>query len=113
VDFVGELVAQCRPKQEIHIILNNPSAHKTQAARDFLEQHPQVRLHFTHTYSSSLNHVELWLAKIGRDVIPRGLFSSVPDLARKVRGYINAYSPDAQPFERNIQTFKLLPPHPL
>jgi hypothetical protein len=31
VDFLGEVVSQCRPKQEIHIILDNLSAHKTQA----------------------------------------------------------------------------------
>lgn len=98
VDFLGEVVARCRPKQEIHIILDNLSAHKTQAVRDFLEQHRQVRLHFTPTYSSWLNQVELWFAKIERDVIARGVFTSVPDLARKLRRYINAYSANAQPF---------------
>src|ERR1700735_3511763 len=97
VDFLGEVVSQCRPKQEIHIILDNLSAHKTQAVRDFLEAHPQVRLHFTPTYSSWLNQVELWFAKIERDVIARGVFTSVPDLARKLRRYINAYSANAQP----------------
>jgi transposase len=35
VDFLGEVVAQCRPKQEIHIILDNLSAYKTQAVRIF------------------------------------------------------------------------------
>src|ERR1700685_3796071 len=47
IDFLGEVVAQCRPRQEIHIILDNLSAHKTQAVRDFLDAHPHVRLHFT------------------------------------------------------------------
>src|ERR1700682_5470750 len=97
VDFLGEVVAQCRPKQEIHIILDNLSAHKTQAVRDFLEAHPRVRLHFTPTYSSWLNQVEIWFAKIERDVIARGVFTSVPDLARKLRRYINAYSANAHP----------------
>jgi hypothetical protein len=32
-----------------------------------------------------------------RDVIARGVFTSVPDLARKLRRYINAYSANAQP----------------
>ena len=73
------------------------SAHKTQAVRDFLEQHLHVRLHFTPTYSSWLNQVELWFAKIEREVIARGVFTSVPDLARKLRRYINAYSANAQP----------------
>src|ERR1700683_4185343 len=92
VAFLAEVVSQCRPKQEIHIILDNLSAHKTQAVRDFLEAHPQVRLHFTPTYSSWLNQVELWFAKIERDVIARGVFTPVPALARKLRRYINAYS---------------------
>jgi transposase len=65
--------------------------------RDFLDTHPKVRLHFTPTYSSWLNQVELWFAKIERDVIARGVFTSVPDLARKLRRYINAYSANAQP----------------
>ena len=60
-------------QQEIHIILDNLSAHKTQAVREFLEAHPQVRLHFTPTYSSWLNQVEIWFAKIERDVIARGV----------------------------------------
>jgi len=53
------------------------------------------RLH--ETYSSWLNQVELWFAKIERDVIARSVFTSVPDLARKLRRYINAYSANAQP----------------
>ena len=97
VDFLGEVVAQCRPNQEIHIILDNLSAHKTQTVRDFLDAHQRVRLHFTPTYSSWLNQVEIWFAKIERDVIARGVFTSVPDLARKLRRYINAYSANAQP----------------
>src|SRR6202049_2427517 len=97
VDFLGEGIAHCRPKQESHLILHNLPAHKTQAVRDFLDAHPQVRLHFTPTYSSWLNQVEIWFAKIERDVIARGVFTSVPDLARKLRRYINAYSANAQP----------------
>ena len=56
-----------------------------------------MRLHFTPTYSSWLNQVEIWFAKIERDVIARGVFTSVPDLARKLRRYINAYSANAHP----------------
>jgi transposase len=44
--------------------------------------HPNVHLHFTPTYSSWLNQVELWLAKIERDSIARDAFTSVCDLKR-------------------------------
>ena len=39
------------PKEEIHLILDNLSAHKTKLVEAFLEGHPNVTLHFTPTYS--------------------------------------------------------------
>jgi transposase len=97
VAFLEEVVSRCPRQQQIHIILDNLSAHKTHSVQDFLEQNPRVQFHFTPTYSSWLNQVELWFAKIERDVIARGIFTSVPDLARKLRRYINAYSAHARP----------------
>jgi transposase len=99
VAFLEEVVSLCPRRQEIHIILDNLAAHKTQLVRDFLARHPRVQLHFTPTYSSWLNQVELWFAKIEREVIARGIFTSVPDLARKLRRYINAYSANARPIQ--------------
>ena len=49
---------------------------------EFLQQHPRVQFHFTPTYSSWLNQVEIWFAKIEREVIARGIFTSVSDLAQ-------------------------------
>ena len=37
-----------------------------------------MRLHFTRTSSSWLNQVELWFAKIQRNVIARGVFTQWP-----------------------------------
>ena len=75
----------------------NLSAHKTQSVRDFLAANPKVRFHFTPTYSSWLNQVEIWFSKIERDVIARGVFTSVADLHRKLMKYIRAYTNSARP----------------
>src|ERR1700729_1095416 len=99
IAFLKELVALRPSRQKIHIILDNLSAHKTKQVKEFLEQNPRVCFHFTPTYSSWLNQVELWFAKIERDVIARGVFSSVSDLARKLRRYTNAYSTNAKPIQ--------------
>ena len=99
VTFLEEVVSLCPRRQEIHIILDNLAAHKTQLVREFLARHSRVQLHFTPTYSSWLNQVELWFAKIERQVIARGIFTSVPDLARKLRRYISAYSANARPIQ--------------
>jgi len=97
IAFLEGLVKRTRAK-EIHVVLDNLSAHKTKDVELFLKAHPRVRLHFTPTYSSWLNQVELWFAKIQRDVIARGVFTSVADLGRKLRHYIRAYSKSAKPF---------------
>jgi transposase len=99
VDFLGQVVGLCKPKQEIHIIIDNLSAHKTRKVDEFLTSHPAVKLHFTPTYSSWLNQVEIWFARIERDVIARGVFTSVNDLARKLMRYVRAYSQNAKPFQ--------------
>ena len=98
VAFLDEVLEQCKPDQEVHIILDNLSAHKTNKVGVFLQDHPNVKLHFTPTYSSWLNQVEIWFGRIEREVIARGVFSSVRDLARKLMRYILAYSKTARPF---------------
>jgi hypothetical protein len=41
--------------------------------------------------------VELWFAKIERDLLARDIFTSVADLARKIRQYIGRYNKAAKP----------------
>jgi transposase len=59
----------------IHIVADNLSAHKTKGVFEFLNTNPAVRLHYTPTYSSWLNQVEIWFSKIQRAVITRGIFT--------------------------------------
>src|SRR6266550_267335 len=99
-EFVGFLqtVVKTQPRRrEMHIIVDNLSAHKTQQVRTFLVAHPSVHLHYTPPYSSWLNQVELWFSKIERDVTARGIFTSVTDLRRKLMRYIKHYNKTATP----------------
>jgi transposase len=97
VAFLSELASGQPAARELHVIVDNLSAHKTEKVEHFLKEHPQVKLHFTPTYSSWLNQVELWFSKIERDVIARGVFSSVKDLAKKLMRYIRQYNRQAKP----------------
>jgi len=99
VAFLSELVSSQPKYQEIHVVVDNLSAHKTERVDLFLQLHPQVRLHFTPTYSSWLNQVELWFSKIERDIIARGVFSSVKDLAGKIMRYVRSYNRQAKPIK--------------
>lgn len=82
--FLEQVSAGCQPHQEIHLILDNLSAHKTNQVEDFLKRNANVKLHFAPTYFSWLNQVEIWFARLEREVIARGIFTSVNDLARKL-----------------------------
>ena len=97
VAFLSDLVAQQPEGQEIHVICDNLSAHKTKRVAEFLEAHPPVHMHFTPTYSSWLNQVELWFSKIERDFLYRGVFTSTKQLARGIMTYIRKYNQDPKP----------------
>lgn len=99
VAFLTSIVASQPKGKEIHVILDNLSAHKTKRVQQFLSVNPTVTLHFTPTYSSWLNQVEIWFSKIERDVIARGVFTSVADLRRKLMNYIRRYNHAPRPIK--------------
>ena len=97
VAFLADIVAHQPKGKEIHVIADNLATHKTQLVQGFLEEHPNVHMHFTPTYSSWLNQVEQWFSKVEREVIARGVFKSVADLSRKLMRYIRHYNKAAKP----------------
>ena len=111
VAFLSDTVASEPAQREIHVICDNVSSHKTQRVRDFLGEHANVHMHYTPTYSSWLNQVENWFSKIQRDVISRGVFTSVKDLNRKLMRYIreNNKNPVVIKWKYNDPTQRIRP----
>ena len=106
LSFLDRVIATQPLDREIHIICDNLSAHKTKDVRAWLDKHPTIAIHYTPTYSSWLNQVEIWFSKIQRDLITRGIFTSTTDLRRKLMAYIRLHNRNCRPFEwtyRNTQ----------
>lgn len=99
VAFLNELIATQPAGKAIHAIVDNLSAHKTKRVTEFLAANPNLSLHYTPTYSSWLNQVEIWFSKIQRDLIARGIFSSKHDLSTKIMRYIRHHNKTATPFK--------------
>ncbi len=97
--FLADLVANQPRGKEIHIIADNLLAHKTMRVEQFLVAHHRLHLHYTPTYCSWLNQVENWFARVERDVIARGVFTSVKDLARRLMRYIRHYNRAPKPIK--------------
>ena len=99
VAFLEQIVASQPAGTEIHIVADNLSAHKTRRVAAFLDARPNVHLHYTPTYSSWLNQVEIWFSRIERDVIARGVFTSKTDLKRKLMRYVQKHNASAKPIK--------------
>ena len=99
IAFMEEVLSSQPPEREVHLIVDNLSAHKTKAVAAFLAENPRVCIHYTPTYSSWLNQVEIWFSKIQRALIARGVFTSKTDLARKITRYIRLYNKNARPIK--------------
>ncbi len=101
-DFIGFLEILSKRygnRKEIHAVIDNLSTHKTEQVRKWLQGHPNWKFHFTPTYSSWLNQIEIWFSILSRQCIRRGVFHSVKHLISEIRSYIDKYNKEARPFK--------------
>ena len=97
LDFL-KLLWRKYKEQELHLIVDNFSAHKHSNVKNWLRKHPRVKLHFTSTHSSWLNQVEIWLSILARKKILRGTFGSVKELINTIIDFIEDYNKRSQVF---------------
>jgi|SRR5580692_4932977 hypothetical protein len=83
---------------EVHIIVDNYATHKHLRVRRWFATRPRFHVHYTPTYSSWLNQVEIWFNRITQQAIRRGIFSSVKDLVEKIDHYVQNSNRHARPF---------------
>ena len=99
VDFLNDVGGLCKPTQDIHVILDNLSAHKTKAVRDWLRAHPGVHLHYTPTYSSWLNQVEIYFSVVQPKVVSPNDFHTLDEVEARLLDFQQYYEQIATPFE--------------
>jgi transposase len=85
---------------EVHVILDNLSAHKAPEVREWLDDPKRTRwhLHFTPTSSSWLNLVERWFGELTDRRLRRGVFSSVPHLIEAIELWAEHWNDNPRPF---------------
>ena len=85
---------------EVHVILDNLSAHKAPEIKAWLAEERQARwhLHFIPTSSSWLNLVERWFKELTDRRLRRGAFSSVKSLVAAIDLWAAHWNDDPKPF---------------
>lgn len=99
LSFLKKLDKTYRNKH-LHIIVDNLSIHKNKDVKKWLSTKRKITLHFTPTYSSWLNQVEIWFNILTKDVIKNGVWKSKEQMANQIIEYINNYNKTrAKPFQ--------------
>ena len=114
----GEVLTQCKPRHrhqeflqflrhidanvpadlDVHLIVDNYGTHKYASVKKWLASRPRFHLHFTPTYASWLNQVEIWFNIITRRAIRRGSFRKVKELIQRIERYTDKWNANAHPF---------------
>src|SRR5262249_13169191 len=76
----------------------NSSIHGAPPVQRWLKRHPRFHVHFVPTYSSWLNLVERWFAKLTQEALQRGSHCSTRELENAIHAYIEAGNENPKPF---------------
>lgn len=97
--FLKSLDRKYRNKK-LHVIADNLSIHKQKDVKQWLSGKRKIQLHFTPTYSSWLNQVEIWFNILTKDVVKGGIWQSSEQLEGQLMEYVKTYNTTrAKPFK--------------
>ena len=98
LQFLKHIDASVPKRLDIHLVVDNYATHKHEKVKRWLSARPRYHVHFTPTYASWLNQVEIWFNLITQRAIRRGTFTSVRDLVRKIDDFVRQYKKHPSPF---------------
>ena len=98
LQFLNHIDAQVPPELDIHLVVDNYATHKHPRIRNWIASRPRYHIHYTPTYSSWLNQVEIWFNIITQKAIRRGTFRSTKQLTEKIDQFVKNYNRSSHPF---------------
>jgi putative transposase len=98
LQFLRHIDASVPDDLDVHLIIDNYCTHKHAKVQRWLAARPRFHVHYTPTYSSWLNQVEIWFNIITQHAIRRGTFRSVRDLVAKIDHFVQHYNRRCHPF---------------
>lgn len=88
------------PHKHLHVIADNLTVHKHKDVIEWVNSKQRLTIHFTPTYSSWLNQIEIWFNIMSKDVLKGAVWHSKKHLAEQIIQYVDTYNKErAKPFE--------------
>jgi putative transposase len=98
LDFLKHIDANVPQHLDIHLVVDNYSTHKHPKVKRWMAAHPRYQVHYTPTYASWLNQVEIWFNLITQRAIRRGTFKSVKQLISNIDRFVHQHNLNTRPF---------------
>jgi transposase len=100
VRFLNQLEKEVPADQDVHLVMDNYSTHKSAVVQRWLKPKKRRRFHFhfTPTSSSWLNQVERLFGLITDRMIRRGTFHCVDELERAIYQWLANWNNQPRPF---------------
>jgi putative transposase len=97
--FLKELYRKY-PRKQLHVIVDNLTVHKHRMVEEWISSKKRITLHFTPTYSSWLNQIEIWFNMLTKDVLKGGIWKTRKQLIDQLMKYVKTYNEQrAKPFK--------------
>ena len=98
IRFLNTVERAVAADKAVHVVLDNYATHKHPRVKAWLQRHARFTFHFTPTSCSWANAVEGWFAKLTRQRLKRGVFTSIVELQAAINRFIADANAKPKPF---------------
>jgi transposase len=108
IQFLTRIEDATPSGREIHLIMDNYSAHKHAAVGRWLTEHPRFHIHWTPTSGSWLNPVERVFGDVTQKCLRRRSADSVPALEQAVGEFLDRRNENPKPLQWKATAVEIL-----
>ena len=98
IRFLNTVEREVAADKMVHVVLDNYATHNHPKVKAWLARHQRFTFHFTPTSCSWANAVEGWFAKLTRQRLKRGVFTSIVELQTAINRFIAEANAKPKPF---------------
>ena len=104
IPFLAMIEEHSPPDQQIHLIIDNYSAHKHTNVQQWLAEHPRFHIHYTPTSGSWLNQVERVFGDVTRKCLKHRSAATVEALQQDIAQFLDRRNENPKPLNWKATT---------
>jgi transposase len=108
IQFLTLIEKHSPPDKQIHLIIDNYSAHKHPNVQRWLADRPRFHIHYTPTSGSWLNQVERLFGEVNRKFLKHRSFPTVEALQQDLAQFLNRWNENPKPINWKATTDDIL-----